>query len=100
MVRAAASFNVVDLVDTLETETRAGRHGRIADHLTRLDFVVLDELGYPRRRQGALEAFGEPHETVIRNAAEEGMGEALQLHSDRVNRLQMRISDRKRPCRR
>lgn len=39
-------FNVVDLVNTLETETRAGRQGRIADHLTRLDFVVLDELGY------------------------------------------------------
>ena len=27
-------------------ETRAGRQGRIADHLCRLDFVVLDELGY------------------------------------------------------
>ena len=25
---------------------RTGRQGRIADHLTRLDFVVLDELGY------------------------------------------------------
>src|SRR5690554_2615827 len=39
-------INVVDLVNRLETETRAGRQGRIADHLTRLDFVVLDELGY------------------------------------------------------
>ena len=39
-------FNVVDLVNRLEAETRAGRQGRIADHLTRLDFVVLDELGY------------------------------------------------------
>ena len=39
-------FNVVDLVNRLETETRAGRQGRIADHMTRLDFVVLDELGY------------------------------------------------------
>jgi DNA replication protein DnaC len=39
-------FNVVDLVNRLETEARAGRPGRIADHLTRLDFVVLDELGY------------------------------------------------------
>ena len=39
-------FNVVDLVNRLETQTRAGRQGRIADHLTRLDFVVLDELGY------------------------------------------------------
>src|SRR5690606_27552650 len=39
-------FNVVDLVNRLEIESRAGRQGRIADHLTRLDFVVLDELGY------------------------------------------------------
>ena len=39
-------YNVVDLVNQLETETRAGRQGRIADHLTRLDFVVMDELGY------------------------------------------------------
>jgi DNA replication protein DnaC len=39
-------FNVVDLVNRLETESRSGRQGRMADHLTRLDFVVLDELGY------------------------------------------------------
>jgi len=39
-------FNVVDLVNRLESEARAGRQGRMADYLTRLDFVVLDELGY------------------------------------------------------
>ena len=39
-------YNVVDLVNRLETETRNGRQGRIADHLTRMDFVILDELGY------------------------------------------------------
>jgi DNA replication protein DnaC len=39
-------FNVVDLVNRLETEHRAGKQGRIADYLTRLDFTVLDELGY------------------------------------------------------
>jgi DNA replication protein DnaC len=39
-------FNVVDLVNRLETEHRGGKQGRIADYLTRLDFVVLDELGY------------------------------------------------------
>ena len=39
-------FNVVDLVNRLEAETRNGRQGKIADYLTRLDFVVLDELGY------------------------------------------------------
>jgi DNA replication protein DnaC len=36
----------VDLVNRLEAEARAGRHGRIADQLARLDFLVLDELGY------------------------------------------------------
>jgi len=44
-------YNAVDLVNQLETETRAGRQGRIADHLTRLDFVVMDELG-PAFRPG------------------------------------------------
>jgi DNA replication protein DnaC len=39
-------FTTVDLVNQLEAESRAGRHGRIADYLTRLDFVILDELGY------------------------------------------------------
>ena len=39
-------YNVVDLVNRLEAETRAGRQGRIADYLTRMDFIVLDELGY------------------------------------------------------
>lgn len=39
-------YNVVDLVNRLETETRAGKQGRMADYLTRLDFVILDELGY------------------------------------------------------
>src|ERR1700760_2332606 len=39
-------FNVVDLVNKLEAESRAGRQGRLADYLYRKDFVVLDELGY------------------------------------------------------
>jgi DNA replication protein DnaC len=39
-------FNVVDLVNKLDAEARAGRQGRLADHLCRLDFVILDELGY------------------------------------------------------
>jgi DNA replication protein DnaC len=39
-------FNVVDLVNRLEAETRAGRQGRIADLLSRMHFIVLDELGY------------------------------------------------------
>src|SRR5580692_7882083 len=39
-------YNVVDLVNRLETEARNARQGRLADHLTRMDFVILDELGY------------------------------------------------------
>ncbi len=39
-------YIVVDLVNRLEGEARAGRQGRLADYLTRMDFVVLDELGY------------------------------------------------------
>jgi DNA replication protein DnaC len=48
-IRAGARgrfFNVVDLVNKLEAEARAGRQGRMADYLTRMDFIVLDELGY------------------------------------------------------
>jgi hypothetical protein len=43
---ARRSNNVVDLVNRLEIETRNGRQDRIAEHLTRMDFIVLDELGY------------------------------------------------------
>ena len=39
-------FTTVDLVNRLEAEARASRQGRLADYLTRLDFVILDELGY------------------------------------------------------
>jgi DNA replication protein DnaC len=39
-------FNVVDLVNKLEAEAKSDRPGRIADALTRVDLVVLDELGY------------------------------------------------------
>jgi DNA replication protein DnaC len=39
-------FNTVDLVNRLESEARDGRQGRLADYLTRMDFVILDELGY------------------------------------------------------
>jgi len=39
-------FNVVDLVNRLEAEHRIGKQGRFADYLSRLDFIILDELGY------------------------------------------------------
>ena len=39
-------YTVVDRVNRLEGEARGGRQGRLAEYLTRMDFVVLDELGY------------------------------------------------------
>jgi IstB-like ATP binding protein len=39
-------FNVVDLVNRLESETRQGQQGRLADYPARLGFIALDELGY------------------------------------------------------
>ena len=39
-------YTAIEAANRLEAEARAGRQGRIADRLTRLDLVVLDELGY------------------------------------------------------
>lgn len=56
VVRAGARgryFNTVDLVTRLEEETRIGKVGALAAQLSRLDLVVLDELGYlPFARSG------------------------------------------------
>ena len=56
VVRAGARgryFNTVDLVTRLEEETRLGKAGALAAQLSRLDLVVLDELGYlPFARSG------------------------------------------------
>jgi hypothetical protein len=49
VVRAGARgryFNTVDLVNQLEDEARRGKAGALATQLSRLDLVVLDELGY------------------------------------------------------
>ena len=39
-------YSTVDLVNLLEQEKTQGRSGRIAASLTRMDAVILDELGY------------------------------------------------------
>lgn len=49
----ARFFNVLDLVNQLEQEKLDNRGGKLAEHLTRHDLVVLDELGYlPFSRSG------------------------------------------------
>ena len=46
-------FNTVDLVTRLEEEARIGKNGALAAQLSRLDLIVLDELGYlPFARSG------------------------------------------------
>lgn len=51
--RKAKFFNVLDLVNQLEQEKLNNRGGRLIEHLTRHDLVVLDELGYlPFSRPG------------------------------------------------
>lgn len=42
----ARFYNLLDLVNKLEQEKLSGNGGRIAERLSRLDLVVLDELGY------------------------------------------------------
>src|SRR5437016_745052 len=39
-------YTVVDVVNRLESEARASRQGRLAEYLTRMGFIILDELGY------------------------------------------------------
>jgi len=44
--RRARFYNLLDLVNQLEQEKLAGKGGRSAERLARIDLVVLDELGY------------------------------------------------------
>ena len=44
--RRARFTTVIDLVNRLEDEARAGKAGRLAEQLIRLDLLILDELGY------------------------------------------------------
>lgn len=44
--RKSRFFSVIDLVNQLELEKHQGRTGSLANRLTHVDLVVLDELGY------------------------------------------------------
>ena len=70
-------FTTVDLVNRLEAEGRGGRQGRLADYLTRLDFVILDELGYLPFAQASgqllFEATGAYHRLFQRPLVEAGL---------------------------
>ena len=44
--RRVRFFSTIELVNALEQEKAKGKAGHIAETLTRLDLVILDELGY------------------------------------------------------
>jgi DNA replication protein DnaC len=44
--RKVRLFSTIELVNALEQEKTKGKAGQIAESLTRLDLVILDELGY------------------------------------------------------
>jgi DNA replication protein DnaC len=44
--RRVRFFSAVDLVNRLEAEHRDGKAGRMTDRMTRVDLVIIDELGY------------------------------------------------------
>ena len=44
--RNVRSFSTVELVNTLEQEKALGKAGKMAEMLTKVDLILLDELGY------------------------------------------------------
>ena len=78
-------YNVVDLVNHLEAELRAGRQGRTADQLVRRDFVILDELGYLLLRPGRRAAALPPHEPALRAHLDR------HHHQPRLRRMAVRL---------
>ncbi len=44
--RKVRFFSTIELVNALEQEKAKGKAGQTAESLTRLDLVILDELGY------------------------------------------------------
>jgi DNA replication protein DnaC len=42
----ARFYNTTDLVNRLELQAHQGQTGKLAEHLSRLDLVIFDELGY------------------------------------------------------
>ncbi len=44
--KRARLYSTVDLVNMLELEEAAGKQGKLAFNLMRMDLVILDELGY------------------------------------------------------
>jgi DNA replication protein DnaC len=71
-------YTAVDLVNRLESEARASRQGRLAEYLTRMDFIILDELGYLPFAQTDLPAPGGHLQT---SGLPDGLDEAIRSRS-------------------
>ena len=87
--RRGRFFTTVDLVNQLEAEARAGRQGRIADYLSRMDFVVLDEARLPAVRPGGRPASLSPRQPALRAHFDHGHHQSrLRRMAERVRRSQ------------
>jgi len=81
-------FNVVDLVNRLEAEARTGRQGRMADYLSRMDFIVLDELGYLPFAQSGGQLLFPPDQPAVRADLDP------RHHEPRLRRMAQRLRRR------
>ncbi len=82
-------YNVVDLVNRLEAETRNARQGRIADQLTRMDFVILDEARLSAFRSGRRPTPVPSHQPALRAHLDHRHHQSrLRRMADRLHRRQ------------
>ncbi|SMF55698.1 IstB-like ATP binding protein, partial [Xaviernesmea oryzae] len=89
-------FNVVDLVNRLETEARSGKQGRLADFITRLDFVHHGRTRLSPIRPGRWSAPLPPDQQAIRAGFDHCHDEpGLRRVAGRIRRRQ----DDRRPAR-
>jgi IstB-like ATP binding protein len=81
-------YNVVDLVNRLETEARNARQGRLADHLTRMDFVILGRTRLSAVRSVRRPAPVPPHQPALRAHLDH------RHHQSRLRRMAERLHRR------
>jgi len=87
--RRGRFFNVVDLVNKLDAEARAERQGRTADLISRLDFLILDELGYlPFAQTGGQLLFSPDQQALRAHLDHRHYQPGLRRMAQRVRRCQ------------
>src|SRR3546814_19401864 len=79
----SSDLNTTDLVNRLEMEVHQGRTGKLAEHLSRLDLLIIDELGYlPFARAGGQLLFhlvSRLYETIGRASSRERVCQSVEI---------------------